>query len=59
MVAIFTKFDVFITKVYDEDLDEEQNRELAKGEVQNKFQTPLEGYKYPPRAYVRMEGIVK
>ena len=58
-MAIFTKFDDLITQIYDEERDEEENRQIAETELQKKFQKPLENYKYPPRAYLRMEGIVK
>ena len=56
MVAIFTKFDDLITQVYDEELDEQRNREVAEDELEKKFQKPLYGFKFPPRAHVRMEG---
>ena len=57
MVAIFTKFDDLITQVYDEEQDEEQNRRVAESELKKKFQVPLDGFKFPPRAHVRMEGV--
>ena len=56
VVAIFTKFDDLITQVYDEELDEQENREAAEKELEKKFQKPLDGFKFPPRAHVRMEG---
>ena len=59
MVAIFTKFDDLITQVYDDELDEQENREAAENELKTKFQKPLDGFKFPPRAHVRMEGVYK
>ena len=59
VVAIFTKFDDLITQIYDDELGEEENRQMAEAELQKKFREPLEGHKYPPRAYLRVEGIVK
>ena len=59
VVAIFTKFDDLITQVYDDELDEQENREAAENELKTKFQKPLDGFKFPPRAHVRMEGVYK
>ncbi|KIM38992.1 hypothetical protein M413DRAFT_447350 [Hebeloma cylindrosporum] len=57
VVGIFTKFDDFITQVYDENKDEEKNREVACAILKERFEKPLMGYKFPPRAYVRFESI--
>ena len=57
MVAIFTKFDDLITQVYDDELDEQKNRDVAEGVLEKKFREPLDGFKFPPRANVRMEGV--
>jgi len=54
-VAIFTKFDDFITQIYDRKKEEEENREVAYATLEAKFKKPLEGYKFPPRTYVRFE----
>jgi hypothetical protein len=56
-VAIFTKFDDLITQVYDMDINYEENREVACDTLEKKFEKPLKGYKFPPRAYVRFECI--
>jgi hypothetical protein len=56
VVAIFTKFDDLITQLYDEELDDQGNREVAENELEKKFQKPLDSFKFPPRAHVRMEG---
>lgn len=57
MVAIFTKFDDLITQMYDENLHEQENRHVAESVLEKKFQKPLDGFKFPPRAHVRMEGV--
>jgi hypothetical protein len=54
-VAIFTKFDVLITKVYDRNKDEEENLKFACLTLMEKFEKPLRGYKYPPCAYAQFE----
>jgi hypothetical protein len=59
VVAIFTKFDDLITQVYEPDLEDEENRQVAERELQDKFQIPLSGFKFPPRAYVYVEGMLK
>ena len=55
VVAIFTKFDDLITQVYDMDKDDAENIQVACATLENKFEKPLKGYKFPPRAYVRFE----
>jgi hypothetical protein len=54
-VAVFTKFDDMITQIYDEDKEDKENREVACAVLKEKFEEPLKGYKFPPRAYVRLE----
>ena len=58
VVAVFTKFDDLITQIYNEDLEEEENRRVADHELRSKFQVPLMGYKFPPRADICMEGVL-
>ncbi len=58
VVGIFTKFDDLITQVFDADLEYEENRLAAERDLQVKFQKPLSGFKFPPKAYVRLEGMV-
>ncbi|KAF8232545.1 hypothetical protein L208DRAFT_1360873 [Tricholoma matsutake] len=57
VVAIYTKFDDLITQVYNEKLDEQENRDVAEIALEKKFQKPLDGFKFPPRAHVRMEDL--
>ena len=56
-MAIFTKFDDFITQVYDRKKEEEENRKVAYATLEEKFMKVLEGYKFPPRAYVQFECV--
>ena len=49
------KFDDLITQVYDMNKEDEENREVACATLEKKFEKPLKGYKFPPRAYVRFE----
>jgi len=39
------------------DLEEEENCQAALQALENKFRKPLDEYNYPPRAYVRFEGM--
>lgn len=57
MVAIFTKFDDLIVQEYDTNKEHEENRQVACATLETKFERPLKGYKFPPRAYVRFEGM--
>jgi hypothetical protein len=54
-VAIFTKFDDFISQVYDRSKNEEENTEIAVDTLEKIFERPLRSYDFPPRAYVRFE----
>ena len=54
-MAIFTKFDDLTTQVYDMNKEDEENRQVACATLEREFEKPLKGYKYPPRAYVRVE----
>lgn len=58
VVGIFTKFDDLITQVFNVDLEDEENRLAAERELQVKFREPLSGFKFPPKAYVCLEGMV-
>jgi len=43
-------------QIYDMDLDDDENRQIAEAEVERKFRKPLSEYDFPPRAYVCFEG---
>ena len=58
-MAIFTKFDDLITQVYDRKKEEEENRKVAYATLEEKFAKPLEGYRFPPRAYVQFECVFR
>ena len=45
-----------MNQMYDMDLDDDVNRQIAEEEVETKFRKPLSGYAYPPRADVCFEG---
>jgi hypothetical protein len=49
------KFDDLITQVFDRDKEEEVNRGVACATLEEKFEKPLKGYKFPPRAYMQFE----
>ncbi|KAG6808760.1 hypothetical protein H0H92_002975 [Tricholoma furcatifolium] len=55
VIAIFTKFDVLSTRVYDMNKNEEENEENARKTLKEKFEDSLRSYDYPPRAYVCFE----
>ena len=55
VVAIFTKFDDLILQVYDRDKDDEESIQIAQTILKEKFEKPLNGYQYPPCAYVQFE----
>ncbi|KAI9431702.1 hypothetical protein H4582DRAFT_1858678 [Lactarius indigo] len=56
VIAIFTKFDHLISQVYDIDLDDDKNRQVAESLLKDKLRAPLFEYKFPPRADVCLEG---
>jgi len=35
--------------------EDDKHREVACATLEQKFEKPLKGYKFPPRAYVRFE----
>ncbi|KAH9051090.1 hypothetical protein EDB87DRAFT_1695719 [Lactarius vividus] len=57
VIAIFTKFDDLINQVYDGDLDEDKNREVAENLLKDSLRAPLFEYKFPPRADVCLEDM--
>lgn len=54
-MAIFTKFDVLITLVYDRNKDEGENITFAHKTLKERFEEPLKGYVCPPCAYLHIE----
>jgi hypothetical protein len=57
IIAIFTKFDDLIIQVYDERLEEDENREAADRLLKENLRAPLFEYKFPPRADVCLEDM--
>ncbi|KAI9428856.1 hypothetical protein H4582DRAFT_2105768 [Lactarius indigo] len=57
VIAIFTKFDHLISQVYDIDLEDDENRQVAESLLKNKLRAPLFEYKFPPRADVCLEDM--
>ena len=56
MIAIFTKFDDLIKQIYDKNLEMAENRRVALAALDAKFQAPLSKFKFPPKAYLRLES---
>ncbi|KAH9061747.1 hypothetical protein EDB83DRAFT_2520179 [Lactarius deliciosus] len=56
VIAIFTKFDHLISQVYNADLEEDKNREVAERTLKDSLRAPLFEYNFPPRADVCLEG---
>ena len=54
-MAIFTKFNDFITQVYDRSKTNKKNIEIAIDALEEIFEWPLRRFNFPPRAYVRFE----
>ena len=57
MIAIFTKFDDLVKQIYDKNLEMAENRRVALRELDAKFQVPLSKFKFPPKAYLRLESV--
>lgn len=58
VIAIFTKFDDLVTQVYDINREDAENVEAASRMLEEKFEMPLKGYRFPPRAYVCVQGVL-
>ena len=57
MIAIFTKFDDLVKQIYDKNLEMAENRRVALRALDAKFQVPLSKFKFPPKAYLRLESV--
>ena len=58
MIAIFTKFDDLVKQIYDKNLEMAENCRVALAALDAKFQALLSKFKFPPNAYLRLEGKV-
>ena len=50
------KFDDLITQVFDRNKKQEENTKIALETLEERFEQPLRGFKFPPHAYMRFEG---
>ena len=57
MIAIFTKFDDLVKQIYDKNLEMAENHRVALRALDTKFQVPLSKFKFPPKAYLRLESV--
>jgi len=51
------KFDDLIIQVLDRNKNHEENTKIALGTLEEEFEQPLRRFKFPPRAYMRFEGM--
>ena len=51
------KFDDLITQVFDRNKKYKENTKIALDKLEEKFEQPLRGFKFPPHAYTRFEGM--
>ena len=50
------KFDDLITQVFDRNKNHKENTKIALDTLQERFEQPLRGFKFPPLAYIHFEG---
>jgi len=58
VIAIATKFDDLIVQHFTRQKGWEKSREEASKLWDDKLDTPLRNFKFPPREYIRLEGII-
>jgi len=58
VIAIATKFDYLITQVFTEKMGLRKSRKEATKLLDDKLEAPLRKFKFPPKAYIRIEGMV-
>jgi len=58
VIAIATKFDDLIVQHFTRQKGWEKSREEASKLWDNKLDTPLRNFKFPPKEYIRLEGII-
>jgi len=58
VIAIATKFDYLITQVFTEKKGLRKSRKDATKLLNNKLEVPLRKFKFPPKAYICLEGVV-
>ena len=57
MIAIATKFDDLIVQLFTRQKGLERSRQDASKLWDDKLDMPLRNSKFPPREYIRLEGI--
>ena len=58
VIAIATKFDYLITQVFTEKKGLRKSRKDATKLLNDKLEVPLHKFKFPPKAYICLEGVV-
>ena len=58
VIAIATKFDSLVAQVFTRKKGLDKSREEAIKLLEDKLEGPLRKFKFPPRAYVRLEGML-
>ena len=56
IIAIATKFDDLIVQLFTRKKGWEKSRQEASKLWDDKLDTPLRNFKFPPREYIRLEG---
>ena len=57
VIAIFTKFDDLVKQIYDKNMEMDENCRVALAALDAKFQVPLSKFRFPPKAYLRLESV--
>jgi len=58
VIAIATKFDYLITQVFTEKKGLRNSRKEATKLLRDKLEVPLHKFKFPPKAYICLEGMI-
>jgi len=58
VIAIATKFDYLVTQVFTEKKGLRKSRKEATKLLDDKLEVPLHNFKFPPKAYICLEGMV-
>lgn len=58
VIAIATKFDYLITQVFTEKKGLRKSRKEATKLLDDKLEVPLRNFKFSPKAYICLEGLV-
>jgi len=58
VIAITTKFDYLITQVFTEKKGLQKSRKEATKLLDDKLEVPLRKFKFPPKAFIHLEGVV-